>query len=81
MESEIHSYKLFEEDEDDKDNEENNPVHDPEDLKFDVSEDIRMGRIQVLFGHPEAFLSDIGQQLFRSKIYQSNVVAITIETW
>jgi ATP-dependent DNA helicase RecQ len=55
--------------------------------KFHISDNIRNGNVNVLLGHPEAFMSDTGKQLLRSSVYQNNVVAITIdeahcvETW
>ena len=51
------------------------------------SDDIKKGYVKLLYGHPEAFFSEEGRLLLKSKVFQENVVACAVdeahcvETW
>ena len=44
-----------------------------------ISQVVRSGDIDFLYGHPEAVLSPEGRELLKSKVYQENVVACVID--
>ena len=50
-----------------------------EDVLGPVPEEIVEGKCQLVFGHPEAYLSKTGRQLLCSKTYRSRVVAIALD--
>ena len=57
--------------------EENQEQQDEQTLTISLK--ILHGKASVLFAHPEAALSESGRKLFRSDIYQNNVVACVID--
>ena len=50
-----------------------------EEAKFEIPSDILNGQCSIVFAHPEALLSEEGQGLMASKVYQDNVVACVID--
>ncbi len=66
-------------------------VEDDEDIDGDTAEecllvnsersleDLKAGRYNLIYGHPEAFTSKIGQTILASPLFQERVVAIVID--
>ena len=44
-----------------------------------VSDDVKNGRLEVLFSHPEALLSDNGRAILKCETYQKEVAAVVID--
>ena len=44
-----------------------------------LTEEIKMGKYQILFEHPEAFLNSQGCSFLRSNAYQNKVAAFVID--
>ena len=67
----------------DKEIGETSPAIDDEDVQCveleDICDDVVRGSCRVVIGHPEAFLSQQGRKLMRSKVYQKRVVALAID--
>lgn len=48
-------------------------------LLRNISDDIKKGNMKLLYGHPEAFFSEEGRLLLKSKVFQENVVACAVD--
>ena len=46
---------------------------------LDVPNSVLKGTCNILFAHPEAYMSDTGRKLLRSKTYRSRVVGVVID--
>ena len=44
-----------------------------------VSQEIRNGNVDILFGHPEGFFCDEGRKLMKSEVFQKRVVALVVD--